>query len=466
MMRRNSNRFCACACVVLGILCGAGALGAVDKPPALVGLESARARLHTGRVVWSTHSNLPQTRDDFIPRWHFYDVPRYFVSRFTADEYMVEDHGDPEGVVSRNADGVPHPELGYHGMRYLVVDGAQWELRDRAALGRVHRGRSDVIDVRAFGLAAGLPLGDTYHGLAWGRGEDRTYAVRVVDGLHEVTASLPDKEWSIRWLIDPERGWNAVGVTVQSHGEVVNESRTTLKQYGDLWFPETVEFYERDFKQGQEPVYVMRVLSAEFNDPDHPRRLTPASIGVEVGTNLQVFEADDPFHPVGRFGWDTKKLVPLHELHRRIEAGELEQGPIFILETDRAIAKGQWLSQLETGWERYTRRFIERYGLDSEQAQKAWAVLEECQRRAQAYVSAHKDEFETIGRRVRDLSQSETPHVADQTGELGVLKTRMLRLEAPIARVFYSQLVPRLDRLPTRAQRKAVEGREPPDQKP
>ena len=442
------------------------AVRAEDKPVELVGLENSRAALQTGRVVWSIRSNMPRTQREMIPRWHFYDVPRYFTSRFTPGECAVEDNGDPEGVVWRRQDGSPEPELGYRGMRFLWCDGAQWEHRDRAGHGRVDQGRRDMIDVRTFGLVCRLPLGDTSHGAIWGAGADRVYTKRVIDGLHEVTAYVPENDSTIRWLIDPERGWNAVQVSVSLRGELVEETRTTLRQFGNVWFPETIEFYETRFEQGRKPVNVVQVLSAEFNDPDHPRRLTPESIGIEVGTNLDVFTADDPFHSIGRFGWDAEKLVPLDELHRRVHARELKLGEVFVLETDRALARGQWIERLETGWERYTRHFINRYRLDAEQTQKAWSILDDCQKRAQAYFGAHQRQIDTIQAKVRNLSGSDKPQVVDEARLLGKLKQQMLRLEAPIADIFYRELVPRLSRLPTRAQRNAVEAPAKNEKKP
>ena len=431
---------------------------AEDKPPALVAMENARAALHTGHVVWSTRCNLPRKDDGIIYRWYSYDVPRYYTSRFTSGEYMVEDNGDPRGVVWPMRDGKPHPDMGYLPMRYLWYDGAQWNHRDRVPAAELYPGYRDAVDVRTFGLAVALATCDWQTLL---RGSKRgPYEVRIVDGLHEVSLHAEKVDRTVRYLVDPERGWNPVRVTKLSGGKVLWESRTTLKEYGGVWFPEQVELFESTHEEGKQPVYVIDILSASFNQPDHPTRLTPESIGIEVGTQIQAYAEGNVTRPSGRFGWDKKKLVPLKELFQRIRSGELETGPQTKAYIDRSLALGRRSDHFQSEWERYVRRFIKKYRLNDEQSEKALKILRSCQERGEEYISRHKDEMDEIRATVRGLTDPTKPQEVKRSKEIPKLKERMIALQAPLTDIFYRQLMPRLEKLPTRAQRKAVAERE------
>ncbi|MFH1748786.1 MAG: hypothetical protein ABIG44_17265 [Planctomycetota bacterium] len=438
-----------------------------DRSPALIGLENAREQLRTGHVIWSTRCNRPKTPDDelMIHRWHSFDVPRYFTSQFTSDEYLVEDNGDPAGVVFPTRDGTPHPELGYLPMRYLRYEGAVWEHRDGEPLATVRRGLRFLPNPRLLGMTAVIESGADCHRIIWGHGEEYSYETRIVDGLYEVTRHSANGAGVYLFLLDPERGWNPVRYAFLNNDQVVREVRSTLKQYGDVWFPERIELYDREHEGGEEPTYVIDVLSASFNEPDHPKRLTPESIGIEVGTNITVEEWGSSIRRIGMFGWDKKKLVPLKELFERIRAGELETGPQTRAAAEHDQAKGAGMELFETEWERYVRRFIDKYRLNEQQAEQAYKILRHCQERGQQHLSRHQDEIDRIRAELRDLSDVSQPKQIKRAETLGRLKEQMLRIQAPVNQIFYGELVPRLQKLPTRAQRQAVAERTPSNTK-
>lgn len=110
--------------------------------------------------------------------------------------------------------------------------------------------------------------------------------------------------------------------------------------------------------------------------------------------------------------------------------------------------------QSESAWEKYVREFIARYKLNDEQAQKAHAVLDDCQSQADRYLLGRQAELEKLDRQVEGLKKSKDKQ---KSKKLSALTNQRNKLMAPIDRIFENQLKPRLERLPTRAQRRAAE---------
>lgn len=96
------------------------------------------------------------------------------------------------------------------------------------------------------------------------------------------------------------------------------------------------------------------------------------------------------------------------------------------------------------------REFIARYDLDGEQTQKAQLILRQCEARASVYLTGRKADFERLEQRMASVETLEgEPRAA---AEREILAQRE-SLFAPVHEIFEKQLKPRLDRLPTRAQR-------------
>ncbi len=113
----------------------------------------------------------------------------------------------------------------------------------------------------------------------------------------------------------------------------------------------------------------------------------------------------------------------------------------------------------EGQWEAYVREFIQRYQLDEAQSQKAYAILRECQDQARGYMSRRKADFDRLDERLKSINNE-----PDKTKALQEIQQQRLKLLEPVGRIFEKQLKPRLERLPTRAQRQAAEaaGKAPP----
>jgi len=437
------------------IVCSLAASGAdQDRPLELVAVENARAAMRTGWVTWSAVSRERRTSRTVEGTWYSKEGTRYFESRFTPDELMVVDHGDPKGVTWRSESGEVMPDVGYVPVRYLAAAGNRWTMRNRSLSAEMRPGTSDLLDVRALGVSPITPVGLTVHRVLFGTVEKRYSVHRLKQGMVEVTATeAANPTWKNRWRIDAKRGWNPVLAQNVVDGKVRFEARSTLQKIEDTWFPKRVEFFKQDYKHGKAPYLTITVLAANFDEPDQPAVLTPKSIGVEVGTNVRILGGDRP-RLQGTMTWDGVKLVTFDNLYKRIQAGELENGPTIREEIDRHYAMGNGFLEAPTEWERYTEHFISRYHLDSQQTQKAHSILLECQERAHAYIDRERDRIDAIQLSVRELFDTRKPGTANREVELPELRDQMLSLMVPIWEIYHESLVPRLNRLPTRAQRR------------
>ncbi len=108
----------------------------------------------------------------------------------------------------------------------------------------------------------------------------------------------------------------------------------------------------------------------------------------------------------------------------------------------------------ESQWDKYVEDFIARYKLDSAQQQKARTILKECKDQAHRYLKGKKSTIERLDKLAEQLKKSKDK---DKSKRLAEIEAQKRKLREPIDRIFERQLKPRLERLPTRAQRKAAE---------
>ncbi len=111
-------------------------------------------------------------------------------------------------------------------------------------------------------------------------------------------------------------------------------------------------------------------------------------------------------------------------------------------------------SDFESQWDKYVEDFIARYKLDSTQQQKAHTILKECKAQAHRYLKGKKSLIERLDKQAEQLKKSKDK---DKRKKLAEIEAQKRKLREPIDRIFERQLKPRLERLPTRAQRKAAQ---------
>jgi len=452
--------------VLIGFV-ASGSLGQ-DRPEPLVRLEGQRAGLQTAQVEWSrwTHDK----GDDF----------RFYTSRIAGRSMAVDQRGDSAGHIG----GEPTSRRRGDGdLRRTLIAGDQvWMYEQGNVTASVFpRARGAFYDLCALGLSYSFSLRDVPDTL-WFDGPQarpRTYDVSETDGRVVVRAQTDRGE--VTWWLNPERGWNAERVTRAEDGQIVQESRSTLKQYGDIWYPETVLFFSSTYHDGREPCEIVRIHSASFNQPDHPQQLTPADIGIDSCFNVELH--DENRKPVGLFKWTGDEIVTVEEYNRRSKAGEVKPGPHFerlaavlreradrlreagdprlsahdLRTAQMALASDAMKTGYESVWEAYTRQFIDRYTLDGEQSEKAWGVLRDCQQRANQYLDGRKAAFEKLQKSLEGVNQAK---VEDRQRAMAEVEQRRQALIKPLDDIFEKRLKPGLEKLPTRAQRKAAEQRD------
>ena len=108
----------------------------------------------------------------------------------------------------------------------------------------------------------------------------------------------------------------------------------------------------------------------------------------------------------------------------------------------------------ESQWETYVREFVSKYQLDDGQTQRAQAILKDCQERADRITTKRKPEMEQLDKKLLELGSSKDKN---KLAELAKIRERKTKLMEPIDQIFERQLKPRLEKLPTRAQRKEAE---------
>ena len=440
---------------------------AQERPQALQKLETYRAALQTGQIEWS---DVKYRENTGLLR----GVPHYMTTRFANDDLVSIDRGDKDGVTVRDETGAPGRFAGTAPLcRFQAEDGV-WQRADadlRPAY--LFLGRTGVSDLRSLGAASYANTTDI-HEVLWRDRHPNPAAWRYEESrdgdLYVVRVQKADSTTTY-WL-DPQRAWSPVRVRDEyhKHGSWA-ESRSSLKETDGLWFPEVVEFFSSKFKDGREPVQVVRVYGATFNRPEHPQRLSLADIGVDVGSYVIVHEYGEQPR-TGR--WDGQQVVNVNQLaDQRIEEGPIfkrqaaryharyAQGDGVQTTTDPALAGdpaalrravAEQPNQCESLWEAYTRNFIARYDLNEDQTQKALTILHDCQERGRAYLAKQETKITELDERSAKLREVTGPEAEAQRAALQSDREKLVK---PLDDIFEKHLKPRLDRLPTRKQRAA-----------
>lgn len=437
-----------------------------DLPPPLKRLQHDRAAWKTARIEWVLESSATVS------------TPRFYEAQIAGPDKLVVDYGDEEGVISRYADGVPHP-YGFGPFYTLHMREEVWHYGE----GRVDANLTKSVptetsvDFRTLGLSPQRHCGDLRDALSRNlseMGSKVTYDVHRENGLEIVKATAGD--YVVTWSLDPASGGLPVAVTTERDGEMVARSRSTLRKFGDVWYPTRVEYYREGYKSGLKPYEVIEVQAVEANPPDIPARLSPEYIHIDAGVNINVRDGGFRSQVVHLRKWSGEKALSLDEYAEEYSRGKIKNGPFFTANTARAEAmvelhrthelesgdtpsppppargegddtKPILLEQL-TGWEAYTVRFIDKYRLDQTQTQKAVQILRQCQDLARKYIQRNKKAFAAI---------EQSPSTTD-----GEIKSRRAAVLKPLRDIFEQQLKPRLNALPTRHQKRQVA---PPSQR-
>ena len=464
-MHEYTMRVIYISCLTCSIAASAFAQASAAAPFALKELVKNRERIHTGRVDYSITDYEKAERKSRDTREIF------FTARLTQDQEIRVNRGDADGVVLLTTDGDPHPLVGDTPFLIFYEDGATWQRSDRLHdLARKYESRSSSRgDSRTLGISATNNLNMELHDMAWrdtvSLPVKTKYSESVEHDLHviRVEQSLS----TTTYWIDPQLDWSPIRTRVDYANGEWSEARSVLKNWNGIWFPEIVDSYSSKFHNGAKPTRTIRVVAAEFNDPSQPQQFTPSHIGISIGNEVAVYDRSMKLALYGKY--DGASVISHADYETKLNSGSiLENNPKENVASRTAddqqtadvspnnTAEIVDIEKYEklTPWEEYTRDFITRFQLNDEQTQKAWSICRECQNRAREYLRNKREIIVKIDERINVLRSAAPDIVGD---EIQRLQDRRDKLIEPIDQIFRKELMPRLDRLPTRAQRQAIE---------
>lgn len=451
----------------------------ISRPKSLERAVEKRASLRTGKLeVRETVYNLKTPTGELLRTPEGEPIERLYSIRFANGTEVLTDRGDRNGIVTRTPDGAPHPFMPQEPRHYYSADQESIN-RSESPLSLVlvyKRPSGRRLDVRALGFGLHEQENELEHGI-WSDSvqnpEARRYSEAIENGLYVV--SWMTGRTRVTFWLDPEKDWSPVRVR-QEREDFWSETRSAYAKDDGIWFPTLVETYQSDYDGGRSAARAVQVIRREFNMPDHPQQLTYADIGLEPGMPCEFRDqtSGEAFPGV----WDGKQALRTNDYLKKLNSGEVQEGPnyrraFYAKRAKRAeearagnaaarpplVAKlpvrpQRWLST----WEEYVRDFIAKYKLSQEQSDKAHAILRECQDQANQYIDRKIADFQDLQRRHTELLESVPP---DIEARLERIEQERKALLAPIDEIFEKRLKPRLDKLPTAAQRKAAGDKEP-----
>lgn len=301
------------------------------------------------------------------------------------------------------------------------------------------------------------------------RATDINYRVEVSGDQVLVIAQSPGRSGEsrsneIRYWLDPLQDFAITQVEVWTENRCVRRNMIENARYNDRWFPVRVaEFVNED----KHPQTVWRIAAAEFETTNCPSVVTPADIGVQVGTWVS---ANSPRRErAGSFVWDGRGLSTAASVRERVASGELAYGLDFSDEFERAnngedidntvqqraaarLKQYWWTWPTPTSaasdkptprlWEAEVSAFISRYNLSTEQAQRAWIIHSDCVATLEHWIRRHRTSLEKEGQKSSDKFST------------AMQSPTKLALERLLSETLEEKLRPRLETLLTRNQRK------------
>ncbi|HNQ24550.1 MAG TPA: hypothetical protein PKK06_15820 [Phycisphaerae bacterium] len=283
----------------------------------------------------------------------------------------------------------------------------------------------------------------------------------------------------LEWELDTQRGGLPVRSGLYAGNDMVWESRISLKQFGQKWYPAQVEMSEFAEHGGKVPYEVVTVDAIECFDPtdeDYEALNPTAALGVDLGHNIAVRET-------GSRTWDGTQFITPDEAVELVYGWGVDFGPLWVRDIAREMkiteeeyrekvrqgreeyrrvnglpagygefVAGQPGQAAEDEWERYTREFVERHKLEGERKDRAYEMLRQCQARRAWYLYKHRDDFQRLeGPAAAGASPAKDD--GSPRPEATERQEKLRRLRQPIQLIFDRQLKPGVHTLLPKAER-------------
>jgi hypothetical protein len=413
-------------------------LQSVQPPLALQMAEQARFNLQGVRISWSEL--------EIDPRTGATSDRSYRTAIALNGDMTFEDLGNSRGYLQEGGDGSPAVRTS-HGV-LMKADGESWQYMKGFANAmywgdrRKSQSWSGFLDYRE-PRSLGLNWDPLREELAAGGGIAKEGIVRYEEeqsgSIHTVTVTN-ERGNSAVWRINADKGWNPEYIELRSRGgHELGRAEILLEQRDGVWFPAAVCRYSEGELVGTTVI--------DINVDKSIKSLSATDIGLEPGAVILGQE--------GAFGkqatriWNGENNVTRAEWSAAVKAGMKERGPTirYALEhgVDHIIGGTSGASIADDilgAWQRYVVRFIARHRLGQDQREKAWAIYRDCRGRGEQYLDRRKDALREVDALSRQ-AESESEKLAAMKAEL----------RKPLDDIFETDLVPRLDKLLTRAQR-------------
>lgn len=411
-----------------------------------------------------------------IGDWH--SGERHFIAKFAKNgDFIFEYRGDRDGWVDWE-DGKPiskFPRI------YLSNKEGQWDTCETAITANRYPPQSDKGEDAPFSFF-GNPQSRITERWDGSVHEPRTFGIWPTDcsrreglAIFSRLFGADDIEWSttlvgtrcsviarspggarMEWDIDTAAGHCPTRAAMYADdGRCIAECLSEIGHSGGKWFSTQCVYYA-DGKQ----VASFALAAADF-EHESQYETFPTSAVIEPGTQV----GDFTISPSPVLVWDGEATTTWLKWNAAVDAGRKKGGPNW----DRFIHGGPSRYATKEGdlhrnhelvrvaanapleqsvgiWEEYVRAFIKRFRFDEDQSQKAWVVLRECQELAlQKAILAQQ-------RYLKQIEQLMGRADFTRMGQQSVLVAR--ELTTRLNEIFVNELMPRLDRLPTRDQRK------------
>jgi len=484
---------------MLVVVVAAAMLGGDELPKALRELEEARRKIDSGTIEWGI-----ARIGDPTHRWE----KRYRFRLARGGDLIFEELGNRDGVTrwDQNGSASSHaPQF------YMLNEDGFWDRNAATTSATLWRGARNaqerlvtILDPRRIAFTEFDRLEYDETGLrfrpAWPRRDGSTpeikWSERVLEnGLHEVTASVPEQGYRRVWQIDPKRGWNPVKVVKQREdGSLDAQIVVELKKFDDRWFPCQVDYFARRLptvedalrgvKESPEPIIDhetrLTVTAAAFNRKDSIQKYTGADLGLEVGSNIH-YRGGKPsatFPGKGSRGefWTGDRAVPYEQFRKLHLDGKITLGPVSaalyrgeepptpymtpeereaFLARSRETKYQMWRESTAHRWKRYVDRVAEAAAFDDTQKSSAKAVLEDCNRRARERTEKLKPDY------VKYVANLAAAKKANDVKTIERLDKQKAEFDKTLSVIEMTELVPRIRALLTAEQRPKVAEIEP-----
>ena len=439
--------------LILALAAQDAAQWSAQKPPALLAFEQARKAIVYADFSWSRTKPLaPGIQGG---EW-------FFESRIAGDDISMIGLGRSDGIAQlRDVDGGfepgKHPNATLHNS-----DSGDWmyNVDDILAYQWPDSGGLHSVQVASAGMMPNLnnyppeeQIDKTLHRIFKGPPRFREEHEGGIVRVRARCDNTPRYEYV--WTIDPALNWNATSVEVLSDGVMDVRAETEYEEINGVYVPVSTALIN-----SKGDVFALdTVYRAEVNTPDLPHELLPEHIGIEPGVivNIQDTTGAEQLAYAG-----DNKTMPAGKFFSKAHRGEVEFGPKMraarahqpipwgVPGTEQVRREVEQLrrtrleQQALDEWAKYTRDFIKRNQLDDEQTQKAIQILRSCQALRDHYLRGKKREIEAL----------ETKLAKAKDADKRAVKDSIQRLHAPVEHIFETNLKPRLDRLPTRRQKR------------